>query len=84
MCPGHFPELPTQDQINQTGGSLWYRQREADEHELIAIDDRLRPSEKRFAEVITVRILGYIAAMLYLAVLPMKFGMTCKESLAGV
>ena len=44
-----------------------YRQRQADEHELIVLSDRLHPSEDRYAEVTTSSILGYIAALLHLA-----------------
>ena len=67
MCPGYLPELPTQDQIDRGGGRLLYRQRQADEHELIVLSDRLHPSEDRYAEVTTSSILGYIAALLHLA-----------------
>ena len=67
MCPGYLPELPTQDQIDRGGGRLLYRQRQADEHELIVFHDRLHPSEVHYAEVTTSSILGYIAALLHLA-----------------
>ena len=70
MCPGYLPELPTQDQIDRGGGRLFYRQRQVDEHELIVLNDRLHPSENRYAEVTTCSILGYIAALLRLATYP--------------